>query len=134
MGSLLAQQETTLRVLAQHWRHHTLARASYPTRYAPAALCLRRRSQAHRSHRGEQDDNRSAAVAAARTIEVSTTETLGDAGVGARSGARAGYLIDLSEPSAGVVIQIIQGPAPMPAHDPEIIDVTPEKLSTGLDN
>lgn len=75
----------------------------------------------------DQDDNRSAAVAAARTIEVITTETLGDAGVGARGGARAGYLIDLSEPSPGVVIQIIQGPTPIPARDPEIIDVTPNK-------
>lgn len=73
----------------------------------------------------DQDENRGAAVAAARTIEVITTETLGPSASTGLGGARAGWAIDLTEPTAGVVIQIIQGPARMPAEDPEIIDVTP---------
>jgi hypothetical protein len=79
-----------------------------------------------------QDDNRGAAVAAARTIEVMTNEAIGaprSIGIGAQRGA--GYVIDLSdEPSPGVVIQIINNPAPARPGD-DALDITPNDESIG---
>jgi hypothetical protein len=74
----------------------------------------------------DQDDNKAAAVQAARTLEGLASEVYGGAGSGG-GGARAGYLIDLSdEPRAGVVI-VIQPPAPRDPqqHPGTTIDVTP---------
>jgi hypothetical protein len=78
-----------------------------------------------------QDDNRGAAVAAARTIEVMTNDAIGAPRTIGGSGQRAGYLIDLSdEPSPGVVIQIINNPAPHRPGD-EALDITPNDESIG---
>jgi hypothetical protein len=70
----------------------------------------------------DQDDNRNAAVAAARTIEGIITETGGSPnsiGTG-----RAGYVIDLTEPGLQIVITE-RVPAPKQEDDPLLIDVTP---------
>lgn len=81
-----------------------------------------------------QDENRGAAVAAARTIEQMTNEALGIApgsGSGIAGGGRAGYLIDLrDEPRAGLVI-VVNQPAASAATDKAglVIDVTPNKSS-----
>ena len=78
-----------------------------------------------------QDENKGAAVAAARTIEQMTNEALGIApggGAGIAGGPRAGYLIDLSDqPRAGLVIVVNHPPATVPTEDPFTIDVTPNK-------
>lgn len=74
-----------------------------------------------------QDENRGAAVAAARTIEGMTNEAVGGSRtLSLTGGPRAGYLIDLSDdgPSPGVVIQIVnQIDRPQSAR--ELIDITP---------
>lgn len=72
----------------------------------------------------DQDDNKAAAVQAARVLENLTSEVL--PGGGGHGRPNAGYLIDLSEPqSAGVVIQIING---VPERTPgTMIDITPEE-------
>jgi hypothetical protein len=77
-----------------------------------------------------QDENRGAAVAAARTIEGMTNEAIGGPRtIGISGGPRAGYLIDLSsdEPSPGVVIQIINAPAQPHIPGEDAIDVTPNE-------
>ena len=78
-----------------------------------------------------QDENRGAAVAAARTIEVMTNEAIGGPRTLGVSGPRSGYIIDLSgdEPTPGLVIQIVNSPArPGPQGDEdEVINVTPNK-------
>jgi hypothetical protein len=74
-----------------------------------------------------QDENRGAAVAAARTIEGMTNEAVGGSRtLNLTGGPRAGYLIDLSDdgPSPGVVIQNVnQIDRPQSAR--ELIDITP---------
>jgi hypothetical protein len=77
----------------------------------------------------DQDENRAAAVQAARTLEGFAIDQFGERSSGISGGPRAGYLIDLSdEPAPGVVI--ILGPAP--PRDPNqqpgaVIDITPNK-------
>jgi len=72
-----------------------------------------------------QDENRNAAVAAARTIEGLIETTVGSPnsiGIG-----RAGYVIDLSEVNqAGLQIVVVQPPAPSPKQP--LIDVTPNAI------
>jgi hypothetical protein len=78
----------------------------------------------------DQDENRAAAVQAARTLEGLATEEFGAAAPGLRRGARSGYVIDLSDDqSPGVVIHIV-APAPRVPGD-DAIDVTPNDESTG---
>jgi len=81
-----------------------------------------------------QDENKGAAVAAARTIEQMTNEALGvspSAG-GVVGGARAGWHINLAEQqTAGVVIYVHhREPAPVPAADKAgvVVDVTPNRI------
>lgn len=69
----------------------------------------------------DQDDNRNAAVAAARTIEGIITDNGGSAnGIGI---GRAGYVIDLQEP--GLQIVVVEKAKP----EPPMIDVTPNQSS-----
>jgi len=72
----------------------------------------------------DQDENRAAAVQAARTLEGLASEQFGPVSRGISGGARAGFLIDLSdEPAPGVIVQIINNPAPQSSG--VTIDVTP---------
>jgi hypothetical protein len=75
----------------------------------------------------DQDDNRAAAVQAARTIEGLIEDTsAGGHGIGT---PRAGWAIDLSEQRAGVVIHIVHpGPAQDPRKSGVVIDVTPTPI------
>jgi hypothetical protein len=76
----------------------------------------------------DQRENRAAAVQATRTLEGLASEQFGlSRGIG--GGARAGYLIDLSDdgPSPGVVI-VIQPAVAAPQTTGPMIDVTPELI------
>jgi hypothetical protein len=76
----------------------------------------------------DQEENKAAAVQAARTLEGLASEQFGPVSRGIGGGARAGYLIDLSDDqSPGVVIQIINSPAPQ-QQPGEMIDVTPNPV------
>jgi hypothetical protein len=72
-----------------------------------------------------QDENRAAAVQAARTLEGLTSEQFGEV-VRPGGGPRSGYLIDLSDtPAPGLVIQVInREPAPLRPGD-DALDITP---------
>jgi len=72
----------------------------------------------------DQEENKAAAVTAARSLEAMASEVYGE-GAASSGGARAGYLIDLSdEPKAGVVIVIT--PPREPQQQPgAMIDITP---------
>ena len=72
----------------------------------------------------DQDDNRNAAVAAARTIEGLIETTHGSSA--SIAFGRAGYVIDLSEPvRPGLQLVIVEREKAAPP--PEVIDVTPNK-------
>jgi hypothetical protein len=60
----------------------------------------------------DQEDNKAAAVTAARTLEDMASVVCGDGAVVGRGGPRAGYLIDLSDEPPGIVIRI-HHPAPL---------------------
>jgi hypothetical protein len=77
----------------------------------------------------DQEENRAAAVQAARALEGLATEQFGPVAQRGTGGARAGYLIDLSDdgPSPGVVIVISQ-PAAAPQPIGPMIEITPELI------
>jgi hypothetical protein len=79
-----------------------------------------------------QDENRGAAVAAARTIEGMTNEAIGGSRtIGISGGAQAGYVIRLDddEPSPGVVIMITPAATAQPqSPGDDAVDVTPIPL------
>ncbi|MGY8705117.1 hypothetical protein RAD16_05160 [Bradyrhizobium sp. 18BD] len=79
----------------------------------------------------DQDENRNAAVAAARTLEAMTNETFGGGSVLSVSNrGSAGYVIDLAEPDRpGLQIVIHAPPQPAEKDDPQMIDVTPNQSS-----
>jgi hypothetical protein len=80
----------------------------------------------------DQDENRAAAVSAARTIEQMADDALGTAGGARGGGARSGYIIDLSEgPKPGLQIVIVQPERAQSRviDDNDMIDVTPNKPS-----
>jgi hypothetical protein len=73
----------------------------------------------------DQDENKAAAVQAARTLEGFASEQFGPVVQHGYGGARAGYLIDLSdEPKPGLVI-VIQPPRQTQPDDDKMINVTP---------
>ena len=73
----------------------------------------------------DQDDNRNAAVAAARTIEGLIETTHGSSA--SIAFGRAGYVIDLSEPTKpGMQIVVYANEGASPAESP-MIDVTPNQ-------
>jgi hypothetical protein len=103
---LALKRPVVLKYLRQE-RHVLLARMSPQNLHALAKL-------------RDQEENKAAAVTAARSLEAMASEVYGGA-TGGPHGARAGYLIDLSdEPRAGVVIII--GPREQPG---PMVDVTP---------
>lgn len=71
----------------------------------------------------DQDDNRAAAVAAARTIENMIDATIGSPN--SIAGPRAGYLIDLSEPQVPGLVIVIEQPKPP---EKPMIDVSPNAI------
>jgi hypothetical protein len=112
---LALKRPVVLKYLRQE-RHVLLARMSPQNLHALAKL-------------RDQDENKAAAVQAARTLEGLASEVYGGAGSG-MGGPRAGYLIDLSdEQRPGVVIQIINPPArdPQGPQPGAVIDVTPSE-------
>jgi hypothetical protein len=76
----------------------------------------------------DQDENRAAAVAAARTIEGLVENTVGSPN--SIAGPRAGYLIDLSEQRAPGLVIHVHHAAPKPAADATgvVIDVTSNRI------
>jgi hypothetical protein len=50
---------------------------------------------------------------------------------GQRGGPRSGYIIDLSDEPAGIVVRIFNPPAPAPASEPPMVDVTPNAKPIG---
>lgn len=76
----------------------------------------------------DQDENKNAAVAAARTLEGLANEALGArTGITIGGSGSAGYVIDLTEPTPGVCIQIIE--RPKQEQQPGVtIDVTPSEV------
>jgi hypothetical protein len=82
----------------------------------------------------DQDENKAAAVQAARALEGLATEQFGPSQYTTNGRPRAGYVIDIAprdEPSPGVVI-IIQPPEPpVLRKGDDAIDVTPDDESTG---
>jgi hypothetical protein len=95
-------------------RHALLARMSPQNLHALAKL-------------RDQEENKAAAVTAARSLEAMASEVYGEGGA-SMGGARAGYLIDLSEgePRAGVVI-VIQPPREPQQRPGAMIDITPNE-------
>jgi|SRR5215468_3346948 len=75
----------------------------------------------------DQDENRNAAVAAARALEAMTNEAFGDKpALSISSRGAAGYVIDLSEP-ARPGLQIVLVEREKAAPPAEVINVTPNK-------
>jgi hypothetical protein len=92
-------------------RHVLLARMSPQNLHALAKL-------------RDQEENKAAAVTAARSLEAMASEVYGEGGA-SMGGVRAGFRIDLSEePRAGVVI-VIQPPREPQQRPGAMIDVTP---------
>jgi hypothetical protein len=83
-----------------------------------------------------QDENRGAAVAAARTIEGMTNEAVGGSHtIGVSGGPRSGYVIDLSsdeDQRPGVVIIIAPKPEQPQAPGDDAVDVTPPAFKPPL--
>jgi hypothetical protein len=78
----------------------------------------------------DQDENKAAAVAAARALEGMASDIYGDV-QGSTGGVRAGYMIDLSDSPPGIVIRIHEQPRPQYQGD-DAIDVTPNEPEHGL--
>jgi hypothetical protein len=72
----------------------------------------------------DQDSNMAAAVTAAKTLEALADDSL-PPGVIVGGGARAGYVIDLTDEGTGLSIRIVS-PAPRRQGD-DAIDVTPNE-------
>jgi hypothetical protein len=70
----------------------------------------------------DQDENKAAAVAAARALEGMASDIYGN--VQGTGGVRAGYMIDLSDSPPGIVIRIHEQPRQQSQGD-DAIDVTP---------
>jgi hypothetical protein len=85
----------------------------------------------------DQDENRNAAVASARTIENMANDALGTPSGGPGGGPRSGYLIDLRQGTTpGLQIVIVHGATENAAGavlDDEMIDVTPNRSSGSND-
>jgi hypothetical protein len=114
---LALKRPATLKYLRQE-RHVLLARMSPQNLHALAKL-------------RDQEENKAAAVTAARSLEAMASEVYGEGG-GGMGGARAGYLIDLSdEPRrAGVVVVIQPREQQQPADQRRpgvMIDITPNE-------
>jgi hypothetical protein len=80
----------------------------------------------------DQDENRAAAVQAARALEGLANEQFGPVvqrGVG--GGPRAGYLIDLSDDQKPGLVIVIREPTPHVPVDDNTIDVTPNPPQQG---
>ena len=78
----------------------------------------------------DQDENRNAAVAAARTLEAMTNEAFGgQPALSISSRGTAGCVIGLSEPrQAGLQIVIHAPPEPAPRDKKPIVDITPNAI------
>jgi hypothetical protein len=76
----------------------------------------------------DQDENKAAAVAAARALEGMASDIYGD--VQGTGGVRAGYMIDLSDSPPGIVIRIHEPARPQNQGD-DAIDVTPNRAADG---
>jgi hypothetical protein len=75
----------------------------------------------------DQDENKAAAVQAARTLEVFASEQFGPVGQHGYGGARAGYVLDLSDQQTPGLVIVIEQPK-APTQSPGLtIDVTPPK-------
>jgi hypothetical protein len=81
----------------------------------------------------DQKSNPAAAVQAARALESLASEQFGGGSVGmAGGGARAGWIVDVSEPTTAGLVIVVNHPAPVqPAADEArlVIDVTPNRTS-----